>query len=356
MLLGGAAVAAAIAMTVAGTVIPARATTVTTTPWRVAHIWGTAAGRLDAVAATGPANAWAIGSLYQGSTPSGPLVAHWNGTAWQTVTPAVVKGYSLYEISASSPGNVWMLGLGASSLDQKAFRFDGAHWHAVALPPIVNATPRDLIALGSAEAWVSGSAGTSGAGQPFTDVWHWSGSAWTNHPIGASIDDMAGISDSNLQAAGRTGQALRAYKWTGRRWIAMGIPSASGQTPAIAMDAANDVWIGAPSPDGRSAFALHWNGRAWSRVNAPKDVTAFGTPTPDGHGGVWLGTLAYWTGHAWIDADFVVPPPGAHISYTVGPVTMAKVPGTAGSYWGAGYEQIDTSPARPAMWLYGPKP
>ncbi len=87
MVLAGAAIGAGIAATVAGALGSARATTVTTTPWRIANVLESSTGGFRSVEATGPNDAWAVGALYNGtSNPTAPLLAHWNGHAWQTAT------------------------------------------------------------------------------------------------------------------------------------------------------------------------------------------------------------------------------------------------------------------------------
>ncbi len=222
-----------------------------------------------------------------------------------------------------------------------------------------------MVVLGSKDVWFVGMGSTSSAGKPQRDMWHWNGSTWTNHPIATSagITGLTGISGSNLQAVGIIWQGngitgpLSAYKWTGSRWITMGIPATSGRfLPEITMDAANDVWIESATRDNSSVFALHWNGRSWSRIQAPAGLATNPYPAADGHGGAWFGPLAYWTGHTWIDASYLPPTPGAFRSYSAVPAFMAKVPGMANSYWGVGTGSIGNGPQRPAVLYYGPKP
>lgn len=287
--------------------------------WRIANEWGAATGQFTAIAATGPGSAWAIGALTRGTAPTGPLVAHWNGKAWQTATASVFTGYTLYEISASSPGNVWVLGVGkSSSLDRKAFRFDGAHWHALDLPPIDNATPQELTAIGSNEAWLLGSGGATA-----TDVWRWDGATWTNHPVSADITSLAGVSDTNVEAAGLVNVStanwqgtLVAYRWTGAGWTRLAVtPFARQIAPTINMNGGGDVWIGAASVSGSATttFAVHWNGAKWGKLTVPATPGWFKNAVrdviPDGRGGAWFGPYVHFTGGSnWVTMFFPVAP------------------------------------------------
>ncbi len=68
---------------------------------------------LDAIAVTSATDAWAAGE-YGNSAPIRPLVLHWDGSAWQTVTTPVLGGPviddTLTGAGASSAGNVWVVG------------------------------------------------------------------------------------------------------------------------------------------------------------------------------------------------------------------------------------------------------
>jgi hypothetical protein len=345
------AIAASLAAAAVAWMAPAKAANVD--QWRIA--WKSSSPTmLNSVAAPGPREAWAVG---ESPCPAKPCVLHWNGKTWSSVSIPGASGFEAEWVGASSATNVLVFGFRNGQVG--AFRYDG-QWSWVSAPSDIS--PLDgntMLVVGTGNAWATNNGGS---------VVHWNGSTWKQATVHADLTSIDGSVKKGLWAVGTYQDfvhgLLTMYHLVGSNWVSVRMPHPQtfAVTPAIAVESPTSIWIAAAPPGtqinhtGGRIYLTHWNGRAWSRVNAPNDVTAFGTPTPDGHGGVWLGTLAYWTGHAWIDADFVPPPPGAHTSYTAGPNTMVKVPGTAGSYWGAGDEQIDTNPMRPAMWLYGPRP
>ena len=68
---------------------------------------------LDGVAATSSSNAWAVGYYDIGATPQ-TLIEHWNGTAWRQVSSPNPGGSAndnfLYGVAATSPANIWAVG------------------------------------------------------------------------------------------------------------------------------------------------------------------------------------------------------------------------------------------------------
>ena len=58
------------------------------------------------MAATSASNAWAVG--FEGRNT---LILHWNGHAWkQVASPSMTGGTLLTGVAASSPANVWAVG------------------------------------------------------------------------------------------------------------------------------------------------------------------------------------------------------------------------------------------------------
>jgi hypothetical protein len=74
---------------------------------------------------------------------------------------------------------------------------------------------------------------------------------------------------------------------------------------------------------------------------------------PDGHGGVWLGNFAHWTGRTWIGATNWAAPIREIVSDM-----LVKIPRTYGSYWGSGGVTVSRSPTAmyAGVMLYGPVP
>jgi hypothetical protein len=339
-------------------VTPASASTAS--QWRVANVWGSANGQFESVAATAPASAWAVGSLTHG----GPMAAHWNGHAWQTVTIPGTRGYTLRQVVASSASNVWVFGQGPDAVS--AFRFDGAHWHTVGLPPAVTSSPGfgagQALVFGPRDVWLAlwGSCqAAAGKTTCSSDVWHWDGSSWTAHNVGAAITGLTGMSDHDLRAVALTGKGVvTAYQWNGSRWSGMSIPHVSARnfaewTPSIAMDSDTDLWIAFDKTTCCSVTALHLTRSGWHQLT-PGEADVQTNLTLDGHGGAWLGSWTHWTGSGWSylqDNLYQVSYSDYQMHQTV------KVPGTSGSYWSAG--MITPYPGnteRPMIAVFGPTP
>lgn len=68
---------------------------------------------LSAVAATSPDNAWAVGTsaapVESGLSGANTLIEHWDGTAWTRVPS---QSSPLYGVAATSPTNAWAVGWG----------------------------------------------------------------------------------------------------------------------------------------------------------------------------------------------------------------------------------------------------
>ena len=78
--------------------------------------------------AISPASVWAAGD-----SPSGPLLAHWNGTAW-AITPSPAAG-TLTGITAHSASDVWAVGYttGPKTL---TLHWNGTTWTTVSSPNV----------------------------------------------------------------------------------------------------------------------------------------------------------------------------------------------------------------------------
>jgi hypothetical protein len=85
-----------------------------------------------AVTALSPTDVWAVGHV-PGPPPTdiGPGIAHWNGTNWQFVAPAISAGLG-FDIAAVSANNIWaIIGGGAE-------QWNGTSWSQIASPSGVN--------------------------------------------------------------------------------------------------------------------------------------------------------------------------------------------------------------------------
>jgi len=336
-----------------------------TTEWRF-QSWLPVNGGLTSVAAVSRTDAWVVGN--QGSTHLRPYILRWDGQRWGATAIPGASDYVYSQVAATSPGDVYVLGSYKlyGSTDQKLFRFDGAHWHSISVPQ--HSYLYDLDVLGPASVWGVAAGGSSGCtftpktADCKTEMMHWNGSRWQSYPVGTTVTGLAGTAATGPWVVGVDGKnwaegngsahgTLVAFHWSGGRWVPapdMPQPQTTLQ-PGVGVGSAGQIWIGWTGTDGQTTHALYWNGHTWRQLNPPAIVEAntYGI-VPDGHGGVWMGFQAHWTGSSWINAPVVYPPAG-----TAGyqNAQIARVPGTAGSYWDTGGEN-----GRPVVFLYGPLP
>jgi hypothetical protein len=156
-------------------------------PWQVSPAPAVASSDfLEAVDATGPADAWAVGWGSNGpySAPGLGIALHWDGAAWRSVpipvsTPAILSG-----VDAVAPNDVWAVGQaypGGPFWTPLILHFNGTAWTRVAVPSLPQGGQLDeVVALSRTDAYAVGSAG-DGTGVP-TLILHWDGRAWTREP------------------------------------------------------------------------------------------------------------------------------------------------------------------------------
>ena len=348
------ATAGAAALTVA-TAMPGNAAT--TAEWRISSSASSVTGAMRSVAAISRSDAWAVGATYHGETlVNSTYVLHWNGAKWSTATIPGSTGYYSSLVAASSAGNVWVLGTDADdSLNQRLFRYDGAHWHTMSVPA---GNLGNLLVISATDVWVTGQISCNGT-KCVTAVWQWNGSKWLAHPINSTVYNIAGTSATNVWAVGLGGVnqkgegTVAAYRWAGTHWtpVVMSHPDMSG-LPDIAMNSASNIWIEGWRGTSSQVLALHWTGGKWQQVISPAGNAASPDAVPYGSSGVWMGPWAAWTGRGWISTL-------QHLPFSDGNIEdFVPVPGASGSYWGAASAgtSANSSVDHPAMVVYGPVP
>jgi hypothetical protein len=147
---------------------------------------------LRSVSVVSPSDIWAVGQqgnpdqvTYSGDTP---LIEHWNGTSWTVVTaPAASTPSFLFAVSGDSATDAWAVGyqteVGTSTLIPLVEHWDGTSWTTVTLPASV-AGVDGLIGVYAASpdnVWaIQGgfSAPLTPGGRPATFL-HWDGTTWS---------------------------------------------------------------------------------------------------------------------------------------------------------------------------------
>ena len=192
---GVSAVSASDAWAVGGSVDPA--TDISTT--MIAHWNGTAwsavtspnpgstTNGLAGVSALSPSDAWAFGGYFSDSTNSGDtMIAHWNGTAWSTVTtPNPGYGDEAYGMSADSASDAWAVGSYLTHTTGAAQTLI-LHWNGTAWSTVTSPNPSSgsnalygVSAESASDAWAVGYYRNDTTSAYDTLILHWNGTAWS---------------------------------------------------------------------------------------------------------------------------------------------------------------------------------
>lgn len=310
-------------------------------------------GGFSDLAAIGKTDVWAVADLWtkRGDTIYHPLIRHYDGSGWRTVTIPGAPKFESDQVTASAANNVWVIGLTPGALAHSAaYRYDGSRWHKIPVPATTSF--QGAVALGPDSVWAVGSSGTVFA--PHCDVsasvFHWNGTRWRGYCVaGGNLapESISASGRNNVWISGTVpahkGQRVVAYRWNGTGWHNTGLPGVPDNAPGVSALSADSVWLGWFTET--SADALHWDGRHWRRQVIPGDVTADpDNVVPDGRGGYWFGPGAILTGSTWTGVPFL------NASGSYGPVV--RIPGTE-SFLGAASVQATGSPIqKPTLYRY----
>ncbi len=196
-------------------------------------------------------DAWAVG----GGGPGGPRFLRWNGTAWNPVTPALLRPFFPRAVWGSGD-DVWFVGE-AMGGDPPIYHRDIAGFG----PEMVPTRPQQLLGVTASDddAWTVGDRVIS----------HRVSGNWTLPPPPPSGPGFVGpmcAARGSVWAAVEGGPVLRG---NGTTW-SPSMPPTSTSLRALWCDRADDVW----ALDG-SARVLHFRGSGWTSEPLPRgDVSA----------------------------------------------------------------------------------
>jgi hypothetical protein len=289
------------------------------TGWRVVQtIKYCGNGALMSVTADSARDAWAVGQ----PLACGANVQHWNGTSWSRVpVPAaidrVTDGSSgpMAPVAASSAADAWIFPHpGSPPLPSEgwALHWTGSRWQKTVLPDQLAVAT--AAAFGPDDVWAFGGVQKGAdAGVLYPPYAGWfDGRAWHIVKMPGQPLAVSALTRGDIWAVGPTlgtvakppaRQVIVAMHWTGRSWHDTPVPRVAGSpiaagflAPAyLVADGPHDLWWAYPGPRssrGAQIVVLHWHSGTWQRVAVPPAVTSIDGMAQDGHGGLWLCTLA----------------------------------------------------------------
>jgi hypothetical protein len=187
---------------------------------RTGGTWGetsspnvTADNHLEAVDATGPDDAWAVGwgSTSQFGGTALAIVLHWDGAGWTEASVPNPEDVMLFGVRAVAPDDVWAVGhtyVGGPHWIPLALHWDGVSWSRSTIPETENGGQlRDIVSLTGTDVFAAGFAGEGTFSK--TLVLHWDGDSWTRQPTpnpgtGPKILGAAALGPGTVWAVGYT--------------------------------------------------------------------------------------------------------------------------------------------------------
>jgi hypothetical protein len=256
------------------------------------------------MSASSPTNVWAVGV---GGFTSAPLIERWDGRSW-TAPPSPVVGQA-YGVAAVSSSAVWIAGItstGYPLIDR---------WDGYSLSSVAQTAHRGLYGIdasSSVDVWAVG------YWQAGALVDHWDGTSWSEltAPGVPVLQAVSAPASDDVWALG-IGVVLH---WDGAVWSATDLHTR--ELNAIKAFGPNDVWVVGGGSEDSEALVYHWDGTSWSVVPQPPlqgtALNAVSGPAPDdlwavGNQVVPYGHLTvvveHWDGRSWLQvpSPFVYP-------------------------------------------------
>jgi hypothetical protein len=328
------------------------------------------------VSASGPGEAWAVGTFMNQKALDQPLAEHRNATTWTRVSIPEPAGQQalLNAVDDLSPADAWAVGTSFSGGVEATpagvtliEHWNGTNWSIVPSPDPATGIPGDTDVLtaisgtGPDDLWAAGW-DTNEATQTIQLLFeHWNGATWTAATSPTPLmstqfaNGITAISPDNVWAVGtnETGnQRTLSAHWNGTAWSIVptpNLPNAPSQNllTGVSADSAGQVWASGFAHNVNHTnldvpYVLHWTGTRWTMTNvptvgsdgsllsgiavlSPTDAWAVGQ-TQESNGA--LRTLAeQFNGSTWTISD--TPDPGNNGNLTVN--TLQSV-GSAGGH------------------------
>ena len=270
-------------------------------PYQLTRTDGTQSASLRAVAAVSTNDIWAVGNVEgDGEGPLGhTLIEHWNGSRWSVVpSPTIGTGGRLTAVAAISPTDAWAIGLYTPDIsgDQRTLieHWNGRQWSIVANSFSSFFTEfHGITAISANDVWAVGTY-TNGTQVVRNRTWaiatrtngtlvvHWDGKRWSIVPspnpgqasnalwgvTALSASDMWAVGGYSDDTQGQSVDKSLTLHWNGSRWnvVLSPNPNALGNDlTSVTARSANDVWaVGTPY----NVLVEHWDGSRWSVIKS----------------------------------------------------------------------------------------
>ena len=223
---------------------------------------------LFGVRATSSSNAWAVGTR-DGRT----LIAHWDGGRWRRQASPSLDLAKLRGIAALSDADAWAVGSGydGGDLVPIALHFDGKTWTtnqpAVSAPAVFEG----VTMAASNDVWAVGL--DARHGKPLIE--HYDGTGWhrTQHGGSWELTAVSAASPTDVWAVGVEDTEVELIiHYDGTGWKRVGPRVRGTALHGVTALSATDLWaVGLRHPHGfRSrTMILHYDGHSWQSVHAP---------------------------------------------------------------------------------------
>src|SRR5215472_2497457 len=237
---------------------------------------------LDAVAASSPVNAWAVGTTSHQSFPANStLTERWDGVRWKVVPSPSPGGAGrdavsvLTGVAAISRTSAWAVGYfdaSAAVLASKQamiMRWDGVSWAQVPSPNLPDSILKGITAVSPANVWAVGFTGRHAL------IEHWNGVKWKRvaspSPFGSALNAVSATSRANVWAVGQAGRGTLTEHWNGVKWkrVASLSPDRRRGTVLLAVTAVSrtNAWAAGRYQRPRETGLIeHWDGIRWRQV------------------------------------------------------------------------------------------
>jgi hypothetical protein len=286
-------------------------------------------GGLVSVACPAANDCWAVGGVNAlGGNAVAPLIAHYTGGAWAiasgpSVSPVVDNDLvSFRAVTCVSADDCWAVGTDSQDLNGPGggppaqpliAHYDGAAWELVTAPAAGtdNSTLAGVACATSTDCWA---VGTYSGGAL---IEHYAGSAWTvaGGGVDGLLDAVTCAGPEECWAVGPTGGAAGnqplVEEYRGSGWAAVSSPPVAGSSAqffGVACVAADDCWAvgeamgaawvpgsGAPPPGVLSPLVEHYSAGIWTVVTSSQvGYASLSAITAVSPGTVWaVGGVGY---------------------------------------------------------------